>query len=108
MRSALATAAGVAGGVAVGSMIGNMMRGGGSQPGSTHSTSEMSPLPGPGGYQDASANDQGGTYASSTSPHYQNASDNDQGYQSDAEVDAETDAEFEADGGGWGGGDVET
>lgn len=108
MRSAMATAAGVAGGIAVGSMIGNMMRGGGSHgAGAPHSASDsMTPLP---NYQEASSNDQGGTYASTSSPQYQNASDNDQGYQSDEEADAETDAEVESDGGGWGGGsDIET
>lgn len=103
MKSAMATAAGVAGGVLVAGAIGNMMRGGHGSEGGTHSASGndmgMQPLP---NYQDASSNDQGGTY--SAEPQYQDASNNDQGAEWD---DAAQDASQDSDE-GWGGGDIET
>ena len=78
MRSALTTAAGVAGGVLVAGAIGNMMRGDSGSHGEGGSTwSSGDGNASSSGYQDASSNDQGGTY--SVEPQYQDAGRNDQG-----------------------------
>jgi uncharacterized protein len=100
MKSAMATAAGVAGGVLVAGAIGNMMKG--NSEGGTHHTSGDGSGSGP-TYQDASNNDQGGTYAQEQSPQYQDASDNDQGSGGGVQ-----DAGFDDGGSDWGGGDIET
>jgi uncharacterized protein len=100
MKSAMATATGVAGGMLVAGAIGNMMKGHGE--GGAHHTSGDGADSGP-TYQDASSNDQGGTYAQEQQPQYQEASDNDQG-SGIQDADANDD-----DGGGWAsGGDIET
>lgn len=100
MRSAMTTAAGVAGGVLVAGAISNMMRGGSHGDHGSMSTSGdggMTPLP---QYQEASNNDQGGSY--STEPQYQDAASNDQGTDTQ-------DAGYDDGGSDWGGGsDIET
>ena len=103
MKSAMTTAAGVAGGVLVAGAIGNMMRGHGNE-GGTHSTSGHGSQSQP-NYQDASSNDQGGTYTAQ--PQYQEAANNDQGTYDDAADDAAQDAADDNDAGGWGGGDTD-
>ncbi len=97
MKNAMMTAAGVAGGMLVASSISNMMNGrnsSGTEAVGTGSQGGTEPQ-----YQDASNNDQGGSYEQNP---YQDASNNDQGTESEVQ-DAGHD-----DSGDWGGGDIET
>ena len=100
MKSAMTTAAGVAGGMLVAGAIGNMMRGN-SESGTQNTSGSAGSEP---SYQDASSNDQGGTYSSSNEPSYQDASSNDQG------TPGTEDAVHDDGGSDWGsgGGDIET
>jgi len=99
MKTAMMTAAGVAGGMLVANSINNMMNGKNSSGTESVGNDRLGMEP---QYQDASNNDQGGSYESNP---YQDASSNDQGTGGDVQ-----DAGYQDDsgGGGWGGGDVET